>query len=253
MLKCEELHKQFGGLIAVDRLNLTVRKGEMVGLIGPNGAGKTTVFNLITGFLKTTSGHVWYEQTEITNLPPNVIASLGLVRTFQRVNIFSGLTVLDSVLIGSHLNLESGFLGSIVQSAKKRLEEKVAREKALDILETVGLSHLGYQQSRNLPIGFQRALGIAVALASGPKLLLLDEASSGMNIREKEHIMDVISRVHGRGTTVLLIEHDMKFVMGLCHRIVVLDSGAVIAEGSPGEIQNNERVVDIYLGKGYRK
>lgn len=253
LLVCKKVYKNFGGLKAVDQVDLKVEEGKIIGLIGPNGAGKTTLFNLITGFLRLSSGIIQYEGRDISKLPPHVIARYGMIRTFQKINVFSELSVLDNVIIGRHLHIKSGFFRSLIQSRAKHIEEKLLREEALRILEFVGLAGWQNQQVKNLPLGgLQRALGIAVAMAAKPKLLLLDEPATGMNPEEKKHIIEVIRKIYQSGITIFLVEHDMNVVMNLCEHIVVLDSGKVIAEGSPEEIQGDSRVIEIYLGKGYK-
>lgn len=253
LLACEKLHRVFGGLTAVNQVDLRVEKGEIVGLIGPNGAGKTTLFNLITGFLAPTSGKIEYEGNDVTHLPPHVLGSRGLVRTFQKVNIFPELSVLDNILVGRYLHFHSGFIHSLFQSRTHRRQKKQSIEKALTILEFVGLSGWERQQAKNLPLGLQRALGIAAALAAEPKLLLLDEPASGMNTEEKKEIIEVIRKIYHSGMTLLLVEHDMNVVMSLCGRIIVLDSGATLMEGSPEQVQHDPRVIEVYLGKGYKR
>lgn len=253
LLLCEKVDKNFAGLKAVHQVDLKVEEGEIVGLIGPNGAGKTTLFNLMSGFLRPSNGTIRYEGMDIGKLPPHVIAKHGLVRTFQQISAFPELSVLDNVIIGRHLHIKSGFFKSLLQSRVKRAEEKMARDKALRILESLGLSGWEYQQVKNLPLGgLQRCLGIAVAMAAEPKLLLLDEPASGMNTEEKRQITEVIRNIYHSGITILIVEHDMNVVMNLCKRIVVLDSGRVIAEGTPEEIQRDASVIEIYLGKGYK-
>jgi branched-chain amino acid transport system ATP-binding protein len=253
LLVCEQVSKHFGGLKAVDQVNLKLIEGEIMGLIGPNGAGKTTLFNMISGFLRSNSGSIRYQNIDIGRLSPHVIARHGLVRTFQHINLFPELSVLDNVIIGRHIHIKSGFLKSLMQSPIKRGEERLAREKAFHILKNIGLSGLESQQVKNLPFGgLQRILGIAVALAAEPKLLLLDEPASGMNTEEKKQIIEIIKNIYNSGVTILIVEHDMNVVMSLCNRILVLDSGKVIAQGTPEQIQSDDRVIEIYLGKGYR-
>ena len=251
LLVCEKVSKNFGGLWAINQLDFSVRKDEIVGLIGPNGSGKTTLFNLITGFLPLSSGTIHYEGEDISKLPPHVIAAHGLVRTFQKINVFPDLSVWENVIIGRHLHIKSGFLRSLLQSPAKHLEDKFSREEALRLLEFLGLAGWENQKVKNLPFGgLQRTLGIAVALAAQPKLLLLDEPASGMNPEEKKQIINVIRKIYHSGITLLLVEHDMNVVMNLCQRIVVLNSGEVLAQGSPEEIQRDPRVIEVYLGKG---
>ena len=252
-LICTDVLKRFGGLAAVSRVSLEVRPGELVGLIGPNGAGKTTLFNLITGFLRPTAGRIQYAGREITGLAPHLIGALGLVRTFQKINVFAELTVLENVLIGRHLHLRAGFPHALFQSRRYREEERSCRETALRTLEFVGLSGWEHRQTKHLPFGLQRALGIATALAADPKLLLLDEPASGMNTEEKKAVIEIIRRISARGTTVLLVEHDMHVVMTLCERVIVLDSGSVLMEGTPDRVQHDPRVIEVYLGKSYRR
>ena len=253
LLVCEKLLKVFGGLVAVNQVDLKVEEGEKLGLIGPNGAGKTTLFNLITGFLPPTSGKISYDGKEITRFPPYALASRGLVRTFQRINIFPELSVLDNILIGRYLHIGAGLFQSLFQSRMHHREEKEARDRAFAISEFMGLSGWEGHQAKNLPFGLLRALGIAVALATGPKLLLLDEPASGMNTEEKKKIIEVIRKIYESRITLLLVEHDMSVVMNLCSRIIVLDAGAVLMEGNPEEVQHDSRVIEIYLGKGYKR
>lgn len=252
LLVCKRLSKNFGGLKAVDQVDLSVAEGELVGLIGPNGAGKTTLFNLITGFLDVKDGNILYEGRDITKKPSHVIAAHGMVRTFQKINVFSELSVLDNVLIGWHLYIKSNFFHSLFQSNKKIQEDSRIRNDSIEILKKVGLGGWENRRAKNLPLGLQRTLGIAIGLAAHPKLLLLDEPASGMNTEETKYIMDVIRDIHKSGITILMVEHDMNVVMNLCERLIVLDFGKVVSRGTPEEIQNDPNVIEVYLGKGYK-
>lgn len=252
MLVCSQLSKNFGGLHALKDVDLKVSKGELVGLIGPNGAGKTTLFNLVTGYLNLSSGTVLYKGKDITNKPPHIIAAQGMVRTFQKINVFKELTVLDNVLIGRYLHIKSNFFMSLIQSREKKLEDLHIKKDCIEILEKVGLGGWQDRQAKNLPLGLQRALGIAIGLAANPKLLLLDEPASGMNTEETRYLMKVIREIHNSGITILMVEHDMNVVMNLCMRIIVFNFGKVVSEGTPDEIQNDPNVIEVYLGKGYK-
>jgi len=251
LLECSQVSKHFGGLKALEKVSLSIEEGNLVGLIGPNGAGKTTLFNLITGFLRATSGKIAYQGRDITSCPPHVLASMGLVRTFQKINVFGHLSVLDNVITGHHLQKQTGLIGALFQSRKFRREEASFRRDSLAILDSIGLGKWENYSAKDLPLGLQRALGIAVALAAKPRLLLLDEPASGMNSEESYFIMELIRKVHKSGITVLIVEHDMSVIMNLCQRIVVLDFGKVVAEGTPEGIQHDPQVIEVYLGKGF--
>lgn len=250
-LETKKLTKYFGGLAAVDSIDLQVEKAEILGLIGPNGAGKTTVFNLVSGVFPPTSGQVIFQGEDITYLQPHVIAKKGVVRTFQLTTIFKESTVLGNVLVGCHLGTKIGFWGALVRSPSAREEEKKALNKASEILEFMGLSSLGHELAKNLPYGHQRALGISIALAADPQLLLLDEPMTGMNPKETLRMMGLIKKVRERGISILLVEHQMRAVMGLCDRIFVLNYGKKIAEDVPEKIRQNKEVIEAYLGEEY--
>jgi len=248
LLEVKGLSKYFGGLAAVDKLDLEVRESEIVGLIGPNGAGKTTVFNLVSGVLKPSEGRVVFDGEDVTSLKPNEIAKRGLVRTFQASLLFKDFTVIQNVAMGRHLHAGIGFFQDLFNTSPTRQRRIQIQERAMEIVHFMGLDHYRDELAKNLPHGCQRALGIGVALAAEPKFLMLDEPTSGMNVEEKEAIMSSVGRIRERGITILVVEHDMKVMMGLCERIAVLNFGIKIAEGSPDEIRANRDVIQAYLG-----
>jgi len=246
----EHLAMKFGGLIAVNDFDLALEKGEIVGLIGPNGAGKTTVFNMIAGYYVPTGGKVTFAGRDITGKKANQITKAGIARTFQNIRLFTELSVIENVMIGYHCRIKSSFLSATLRLPLYRREEETMRTGAMNLLKEVGLEDVAGETSSALPYGKQRRLEIARALATGPKLLLLDEPAAGMNPIETQALLDLILRLRkDYDLTVLLIEHDMKFVMQICERIKVLDYGVTIAEGTPYEIQNNTRVIEAYLGE----
>jgi branched-chain amino acid transport system ATP-binding protein len=248
LLELTGLTKRFGGLTAVNKLNLSVREKEILGLIGPNGAGKSTVFNTISGVHAPTSGRVVFRGEDVTRLPPHAIARKGIVRTFQATTLFHDYSLLDNVRIARHLRLRAGVWASLLHTPGYRAEEADNAGRAEALLEIVGLRELGGELAKNLPHGHQRALGVAIAMASDPILLMLDEPLTGMNREEAGAMARIIRRIRGRGITIILVEHDMRAVMDLCDRIAVLNYGNKIAEGSPEEIRENREVIEAYLG-----
>ena len=249
MLKTNNITMQFGGLTAVKDFNLTLNKGEIVALIGPNGAGKTTAFNMITGVYKPTKGKISYKGNDITQLPPHQITKSGIARTFQNIRLFKDLSVLDNVLIANHLHIKSNVFEALLRLPKYKNEDRKMINKSLELLEIVGLSDEKNEKSSSLPYGKQRRLEIARALATNPELLLLDEPAAGMNPKETEDLTRFIKTIRDDfKLTIFMIEHHMQVVMGISERIYVFDYGITIAHGSPKEIQNNQRVIEAYLG-----
>lgn len=240
---------RFGGLAAVNDFSITLHPGELVGLIGPNGAGKTTVFNMITGAILATAGRIIWQGENITHLPLHAITARGIARTFQNIRLFSDLTALDNVMVSFHHKLRAHLWDAMLGLPAYRREEHRMREESLEILQEIGLAHLALEKAGALPYGRQRRLEIARALATRPKLLLLDEPAAGMNPQETLELVELLRNLRDKySLTILLIEHDMKFVMRLCERIKVLDYGNSIAEGTPREIQSNPDVIKAYLG-----
>jgi branched-chain amino acid transport system ATP-binding protein len=250
-LAVEELVIRFGGLAAVEGMSFQVLEGEVLSLIGPNGAGKTTAFNAITGYIEPAGGEMRYRGTRLNGLKPNGIAALGVVRTFQKTSVFTGQTVRDNVLIGLHLRSRQTPLAILLGLPSVAREERELVREAAEILRFVGLEARADQVASALPYGELRLLEVAVALAARPKLLLLDEPVSGMNPVETESFMQLLARIRAQGITVLLVEHDMKMVMGVSDRIICLNHGRIIATGTPAEIQRNPEVVRAYLGEKY--
>ncbi|MBT8762763.1 ABC transporter ATP-binding protein [Desulfohalobiaceae bacterium Ax17] len=248
LLSLRNLTKTFGGLLAVNDVSFDVKEGAIVGLIGPNGAGKTTVFNLITGNYVPDQGEIIFDGQNLVKMPTHKIVSLGIARTFQTIRLFQNLTALENVLAGRHCRMKSGILAGMFRPPSQREEEQRALIAALKELEFVGLKEKMEEKAKNLSYGNQRLLEIARALATTPRLLILDEPAGGMNDQETQELVELIRQIQQRGITVLLIEHDMNLVMRICEHIVVLEHGAMIAEGTPEEIKKNPRVIEAYLG-----
>jgi ABC-type branched-subunit amino acid transport system ATPase component len=248
LLEVDEATLRFGGLTALDRVSFDIREGEILGLIGPNGAGKTTCFNAMTGVYQLTSGEIRFDGQRLAKIKRHKITRLGMARTFQNIRLFRAMTVLENVMVGADANSRVGFFDALFRLPRHRRTEAAARERALELLDLVGISARHDELATNLSYGDQRRLEIARAMATDPKLLCLDEPAAGFNPAEKQRLMDLIRKVRDQGITVLLIEHDMRLVMGVTDRIVVLEFGRKIAEGTPAEIRDNPAVIAAYLG-----
>lgn len=246
LLEIKDLTIRFGGLVAVNGLSFKVRKGHIHGLIGPNGAGKTTTFNMISGFYRPSSGNILFQSQEIAGKEMHIVAREGIVRTFQHSTLFAEMTVLENALVGTHMDFRPNLLKAILGTDKA--DRKATRKQALNALDFFGLTDLQDEPAGDLPHGHQRALGMAIALASNPKILLLDEPFTGMNPEETSKMMELMRKLRESGVTILLVEHDMNAIMGLCDQITVMSFGKLLAEGGPKEIRNHPAVIEAYLG-----
>ena len=248
ILEIKNLSIMFGGIVALDDVNMTTKKGTIHGLIGPNGAGKTTLFNIMTGIYKPTSGNVYLNEKEITGFTPNKIANLGIARTFQNIRLFNSMSVLENVLVAMHNSMNVNIIDIILKTKNFKKEEKSKREKAEKLLEYTGLVKYINNRASSLPYGYQRRLEIARALATNPSLLVIDEPAAGMNHKETSDLKNFLDKINSDGTSILIIEHDVKLIMNLCSFVTVLDFGKIICEGVPEMVKQNKQVIEAYLG-----